>query len=1381
MPGSKEYKMTIRMDASTGGGFNSAFSKAQQELSKMQQEIQRLNSVQGDISAYQKQQAAVEATARKLDVLRQKHDNIQREIQETGTFSSDLANKELTVQQQIDKTEQKMAEQTAKLGEMGSALREAGVDTNNLTGESKRLEAEMQQVQAAQEDVAAAAEQMGDGMVSAMEAASAAIAAAGIAAGLKEIVGAFKECVEVAAQFEATMSTVEALSGANQEEMAALSAQAKELGATTVFSAQQAGDAMTYMGMAGWDAADMLSGMDGVLQLAAASGEDLAMVSDIVTDNLTAFGMKASDTARFADVLAAAATNSNTSVSVMGETFKNSAAIAGALGYSVEDVAVAVGLMANAGIKGSIAGTSLKNTFNGLLEGATLTGEAFGEYNFTALQADGSTKGFKATMDELRGVFDQMTGAEKAHNAQLLAGNRGYVGLMAILNATEEDYTKLTAAINDSSGAAERMSKIKLDNLQGDIALANSAMEAFKTTVGEALIPALREMVQTGTEALTWLNAFTAEHPEAVQAVAALTVGVSAAAVGLAGFAAALKVIKALEMGAIFASGVGPMVLLAGAFAGLATMGIAGADATKANRGEYYHLTAASQKQYREMQALNAEYQQVTATKFQDTEETIALRARVDELTEAYEANKQTLSAWQEENADLISSVQELRDSYNESVEGIHDQSTETQALTHRLEELAGKEKLTLAEQQQMASMVDRLNASIPGLGLRYDKATGSLNKTTEAINRATKAQAQQRYEQEKAEYYVDLYAKQKHLADQVTEEEENLAAAREHLASLEGAQGPGSTQEDRQAYQQALEDARMYEAELSELQGLYDDVTSEVGAYEGHIASAAGDTRTLEDATADLNTALDNLQTAYSDAYTAAKESMEGQFSLWDKVEKVTSTSMDTLLENINSQKEYWANYDQNFATVQKAAEDFGIDISGVMSQLSDLSPEAAAALAGIADEIRNSAEGGHDALQELANEWADLETTMGSAAETLASGSEGVQLAMDQVKQAVQNGASDINIADEFRAAAEADLNEVIAVFGDGSGIASALEGLRSQLSAGVSSLDFKGESTTAGSGISIGLAQGIAQSAHQAITAVTKMGTDTITNAKKSLGESSPSVYMNQAGVDLIIGLVNGINATSPQGVSAMQQAANSAINAFKALSNTSTLYSSGANLLQGAINGINAKIPSLVAAARRAGQAAAQAFKDANQISSPSKLFKYFGQMDIEGAIQGLQSKQEEANKAFAAAATGNVEAYQEAMSDQRASGQVMASLNDQSAAAMPPDGSEAVIIPAMLVETLAAYQQAMRRSAPDQVQAERMERIIEVVRATHIGASADDDGDSGNTTVNISFNISGNPSADIIEQLREFAASDEFRETVVEAVTDAQRDAARRRY
>ena len=486
MANRKEYEMLFKLNSQLGGSFSGAFQKAQKELAELQKQVEALNKSQSDIKAYQRQQESIGKTEEKLKLLQQQYDNIQREMQETGGDSSDLENKLLSKQQQIDKTSASLDQQREKLERLGAAMKENGIDTDNLTEENKRLSEQLGELKEKEDD-------FGDAGAMAVDVVASAISAAGIAAALHEIADAYMECVTIAGNFEEGMSNVEALSGASAEEMQLLSDKAKELGATTKFTAQEASDAMGYMAMAGWDAQEMLSGMDGVLQLAAASGEDLAMVSDIVTDNLTAFGLTAADTARFADVLAAAATNSNTNVSIMGETFANAASIAGALGYSVEDVAVAVGLMANSGVKGSVAGTALKNTFNGLLEGVTLTGEAFGEYDYTAIKANGTMKSFSDTIDELRVYFDQMTEAERVNNAMAIAGQRGYNGLLAILNATDEDYASLTASINNCTGAAQRMAEIKLDNMNGQLTIMKSAWDGLKISVGEQFTPAMEK------------------------------------------------------------------------------------------------------------------------------------------------------------------------------------------------------------------------------------------------------------------------------------------------------------------------------------------------------------------------------------------------------------------------------------------------------------------------------------------------------------------------------------------------------------------------------------------------------------------------------------------------------------------------------------------------------------------------------------------------------------------------------------------------------------------------------------------------------------------------------------------------------------------------
>ena len=402
MASRKEYEMLFALNAQLNGGFSSTFSKAQAEFSRLGKEIQSLRSLQSDISAYQKQQGAVEATASKLQNLQKQHDLLQKEINETTGSTEALEREKLKLEQRISDTSANLERQRDRLSATGAKLKEAGVDTANLAQKDAELTAKIKNLSAEQDKAADSAASFGEKSAQAFGAVHEAIAAAGIAVALREIGEAYMECVAIAGDFEAEMSNVEALSGATAGEMGALTAQAKELGATTKFTAQESAQAMGYMAMAGWDATEMISGMDGVLQLAAASGEDLALVSDIVTDNLSAFGLKASDTAHFSDVLAAAATNANTNVSIMGETFKMSASVAGALGYTIEDVAVAVGLMANSGVKGSIAGTALKNTFNGLLEGVTLTGAAFGEYEYSAVKADGTMKSFGSTIGTAR-------------------------------------------------------------------------------------------------------------------------------------------------------------------------------------------------------------------------------------------------------------------------------------------------------------------------------------------------------------------------------------------------------------------------------------------------------------------------------------------------------------------------------------------------------------------------------------------------------------------------------------------------------------------------------------------------------------------------------------------------------------------------------------------------------------------------------------------------------------------------------------------------------------------------------------------------------------------------------------------------------------------
>lgn len=291
-------------------------------------------------------------------------------------------------------------------------------------------------------------------------------------------VAAGTAAINAGRSFEAGMSEVKAISGASRKDLEALTNKAKEMGATTKFSATQASEGLKYMAMAGWNSQQMIAGLPGVMNLAAASGENLGTVSDIVTDALTAMGLKASDSAHFADVLATAASSSNTNVAMMGETFKYAAPVAGSLGYNIEDLAQAIGLMGNAGIKSSQAGTALRSILTRLASPPKDCAEAMEKYGISIKNSDGKMKSLMEVMENMRDSLQGLPEDEQAAAASALGGQEAMSGLLAIVNASESDFNKLSKAIDNASGAAQDQADIMNDNLQGALYELGSAAES---------------------------------------------------------------------------------------------------------------------------------------------------------------------------------------------------------------------------------------------------------------------------------------------------------------------------------------------------------------------------------------------------------------------------------------------------------------------------------------------------------------------------------------------------------------------------------------------------------------------------------------------------------------------------------------------------------------------------------------------------------------------------------------------------------------------------------------------------------------------------------------------------------------------------------------
>lgn len=486
-------------------GFQNGISKINTEMRKLQAEFKLANAQLGQHGS-------------ELDKLRLKSEHLAKETQlqrekvealkEAHQKSVEAKGADAKATQELE-TKLNLAQ--AKLATMEQNLKEVNDQLTIQTSSWGKLSRELEAAGGKLQSVGKKLEQAGKELSMKVTA---------------PLMGLGAAAVKIGSDFEAGMSEVRAISGASGEELKRLEEKAKEMGATTKFSASQAAEGLKYMAMAGWDTGQMLDGLEGVMMLAAASGEDLGLVSDIVTDALTAFGMEARQASEFADLLASASSNSNTNVAMLGESFKYVAPLFGALGYSAEDAALALGLMANAGIKSSQAGTSLRSAITNLANPSKTAATAMDQLGISITDADGQMLSFKEVMDELRVKFADLTEEQQAQYAAMIFGKEAMSGMLAIINASEEDYAKLTEATRNYTGVAKEMAEVMEDNLQGSITVLKSGLEGLAINLFQILLPHLNQLVGMLQQAVDWFANLSPATQETIVKVAALAAAI---------------------------------------------------------------------------------------------------------------------------------------------------------------------------------------------------------------------------------------------------------------------------------------------------------------------------------------------------------------------------------------------------------------------------------------------------------------------------------------------------------------------------------------------------------------------------------------------------------------------------------------------------------------------------------------------------------------------------------------------------------------------------------------------------------------------------------------------------------------------------------------
>lgn len=703
--------------------------------------------------------------------------------------------------------------------------------------------------------------------------------------GVASVVAA-KKTIDVGKSFEAGMSEVQAISGASGKDLEKLSAKAKQMGATTKFSATESATALKYMAMAGWKTNQMVSGLSGVMNLAAASGEDLGTVSDIVTDSMTAFGLKAKDSGHFADVLAKASSSSNTNVAMMGETFKYVAPLAGSMKYSIEDTATAIGLMANAGIKGSQAGTSLRSIITRLVKPPKDAATALDALGISTTKADGSMKPLRETMAELREKFSGLTESQKASYASSIAGQEAMSGLLAIVNASDSDFNKLQKAIDNSSGAAKKQADVMNNNLQGALYDLGSVAESVGIGIYEDIKTPLTKAVGVGTAQLRVLSNKLKKGgikeivpKEAINTVENLgKVAMVAGKGGVKVLATSTKLLgdnmgvviplATSFMGAwagvkVFNTASKGVTALTTAFSALKTMEQANAITLVAQQGGLTALqtvvgifTGKISLATAATGAFNAACTALGGPVGLGVVAVGALAAGVaayaltqkKAVTEAdrYYSSCTKLKKKQEE---MEASIKSLHKENQKNVDSTRANGVQADQLYQRLTKLMNVEHKSAGTKAQIASVVKQLNELLPGLNLEYDKEADKLNKSTSAIKKNIAALKEQ-------------------------------AMAKAYQNGMESAAKKSAEAEI--AYKEALEDRAKAQEKVKATQKEFDKRKSEVGlgsgdkkleklgedliTYKKALQEADG---AVKKSSKNLNDAHKELDT-YTDKYTA-------------------------------------------------------------------------------------------------------------------------------------------------------------------------------------------------------------------------------------------------------------------------------------------------------------------------------------------------------------------------------------------------------------------------------------------------------------------------------------------------------------------------------
>lgn len=1032
MAGRKEYEMLFQLNAQLGGSYSKTFKAAQQEIVSMQKEIQALSKTQADISAFQKQQAAVEATRKRLEMLRQQYDNIQREMEETGNESADMKNKLLAKQLQIDKTSASLEKQTAKLNELSGALEEAGVNTDDLSHSSEQLAGKIDTLKKKQGEAADKAMTFGDKAGQAFNQVHEAIVAAGIAVALKEIYEYFASCAQASMDFESAITGVAKTTDLTDEELAAMSDSIKALSTEIPATTEEIAAVAEAAGQLGIQKDALLDFTEIMTMLGTATN----MTADEAATALARFanitGMATDNYGRLGSVIVDLGNNFATTESeivAMGTRLASAGKLAGLTEPEIMALAAA---MSSVGIEAEAGGTAMTQTLNAIEKAVAKGGDDLAE--FARIAGMSSEEFSSAWKNDAMSALTSFIGGlgkldEQGESTVLVLEDLGLTGIRQsnMLKALGLAADQMTGAVNTANTAWQQNTALtneankRYATAQSRLTMMQNAYNNLKVAIGDAYTPALSEAYGVGTKVLNEITKFVQANPGVVAAITGLSTALGAAAVAAAAFALKAKIAAA---DAAFLTTVTPgvnVIMGIAAAVGVVTAGIIALASSAANDAvpSVKELTEAARGMREAMDEAKATYDDtVTSTMaaagVADTyigklEELEAAGLNTDEQHRQYHNTLALLCQVVPELADYIDLE---TDTINGGTEALR---ANTEAWKQNAMQQAYQDQLTELYSQYSAVLIEAEENSIGLTKAQYslEAAQQKLSDTyaqMDALWADAQKQADAYYDQ--YGYYTDATAflSQEYydLQNSIYDTNNEIWAAEKSIKNYNKAM-----EEDADAVSDA-------EAEIALAEEAVKNLTASMNEGTGASEEAAAQVSEFQAAISGVQEKINALVESYNEAYSAAYESISGQYQLWDEAAKVVATSAGSINSALESQITYWQDYNANLQSLTDRSADIE-GLSDMIASFADGSSDSVNAIAGMAGAT-------DEQLATMVANWKTLQQEQQNAAGSVADLKTDFTATMDELQTALAEDIEAMDLGDEAKASAQATIQGFI-----------------------------------------------------------------------------------------------------------------------------------------------------------------------------------------------------------------------------------------------------------------------------------------------------------------------------------------------------------------